>query len=223
MEIQLQCPWYLPLIYILVEDKLSPKLQKGNQSSKIIFFPSFRKQIVFSYRLDKLERGEHLFQHVALTVGDFIGLFEKELMIPCEDRIVVYPHYELLTHQQLQRILEEGNQVTVNHNRLNTTLISGIRNYVPGDKMSWVHWKATARKNELMTKKFEELASRDAFIVLDQTTSELFEERINFVASVVYSLLQKGVAVAYTNTNRLQQPPLFGRGSIQKEKILHTL
>ncbi|MDQ7863681.1 DUF58 domain-containing protein [Peribacillus frigoritolerans] len=35
------------------------------------------------------------------------------------------------------------------------SVVSGVREYQPGDQLSWINWKATARTSEIMTKEFE--------------------------------------------------------------------
>lgn len=224
VHVGIQLPWFIPLVYMVVEDELSSKLQVQCKSNKVILFPFFRKNLQFSYSVPSIVRGEHKLENVNLTIGDYLGLYEKSMKVPFENRVIVYPSYEQLSYGQLQSVYEEGNNTAASmQNRREVAAISGIRSYIPGDKISWIHWNATARKNELMTKNFEESTSQDVVVILDKTTIELFEERITFVASLTYTLLQKGVAVAYTNTDQLQEPFVFGRGTHHKDKIMHAL
>ena len=37
-----------------------------------------------------------------------------------------------------------------------TTMATGVREYVPGDRFSWIHWKSFAKNGELRTKEFED-------------------------------------------------------------------
>ncbi|UTW70466.1 DUF58 domain-containing protein [Anaerobacillus sp. HL2] len=37
------------------------------------------------------------------------------------------------------------------------TSVAGSREYVPGDRLTSIDWKVTARVNKLMTKEFEKL------------------------------------------------------------------
>ncbi|MBR8646101.1 DUF58 domain-containing protein [[Brevibacterium] frigoritolerans] len=63
-------------------------------------------------------------------------------------------------------------------------MVSGVREYQPGDQLSWINWKATARTSEIMTKEFEVQKNRDVFIMLDEKPSDLFEESIEMAASL---------------------------------------
>ncbi|MFP3339475.1 DUF58 domain-containing protein, partial [Micrococcus sp. SIMBA_131] len=66
-----------------------------------------------------------------------------------------------------------------------------VRDYVPGDKLSWIDWKATARGSKLLTKQFEQQISQDYMVFLDRETahygrveSPLFEKAVRLAASV---------------------------------------
>ena len=70
-------------------------------------------------------------------------------------------------------------------------MATGIREYQPGDRFSWIHWKTFARTNELMTKEFEERQSHDVLIVLDRESSQAFEAMVTFTASMIRSIVKK--------------------------------
>jgi len=48
--------------------------------------------------------------------------------------------------------------------------LSGVREYLPGDNFRYIHWKATARRQELQTKLFEPSASRPLAIFVNIRT-----------------------------------------------------
>jgi uncharacterized protein (DUF58 family) len=43
----------------------------------------------------------------------------------------------------------------------------GLRAYHPGDSPRWIHWRSTARMNELMVKQYQRADSREFVVVLD--------------------------------------------------------
>jgi len=48
-----------------------------------------------------------------------------------------------------------------------TVSASTVREYAPGDSRRWVHWRTTARRNELFVRQFESTPSGDWWILLD--------------------------------------------------------
>ena len=70
-----------------------------------------------------------------------------------------------------------------------STISVGVRDYKPGDRFSWIDWKATARTNNIMTKEFEQQRSHNVMIFIDRTES-LFESVVTFTASIVRGCLE---------------------------------
>ncbi|HET6873109.1 MAG TPA: DUF58 domain-containing protein, partial [Sporolactobacillaceae bacterium] len=77
------------------------------------------------------------------------------------------------------------------------TSISSIREYVPGDKMSWMDWKATARVNHLVTKQFEYPLNRDIVVVFDRfvESNEVGRKAFETGTSLAASLVERGIGL----------------------------
>lgn len=224
IDIRIKRTSRMPLLYIVVEDQIPERfLTQFTSKYRAMLFPLFQKEITFSYTIPKALRGEHHFRGITIKTGDFLGLYEKKVMIDCYDYLLVYPRYEKMTFQQLESFYEQGQHTTPVRNHSETSIVTGVRNYMPGDKMSWIHWKATAKKNEIMTKDFEERKSQDVVIILDQVPSTHFEAMVSFVASLAHSVIQNGVGVAYVSTSSFHEPLLIGRGEQQRKKIFYQL
>jgi uncharacterized protein (DUF58 family) len=71
----------------------------------------------------------------------------------------------------------------------------GIREYQAGDKLSWIDWKATARRDSIMTKEFEQMQSHDVVIILDRTKSDMFESIVTYTASFIRAIMKSGARV----------------------------
>ncbi len=48
----------------------------------------------------------------------------------------------------------------------------GLRAYRPGDSPRWIHWRSSARRNELMVKQFQQADSRELVVLLDLPQSD---------------------------------------------------
>lgn len=83
-----------------------------------------------------------------------------------------------------------------------TTMVSGLREYQSGDRMSWVHWKTFAKTGELRTKEFEDQQSQDLCLVLDCSPSALFEEQVEFVASILNASVRQQITMAFLSAGR---------------------
>src|SRR5690606_10053746 len=71
-----------------------------------------------------------------------------------------------------------------------TTQINGIRDYVYGDRLSRIHWNATARTGKWKSKEFERESLPKMVVILDGNRSsyhsdEQFELGVSAAASVL--------------------------------------
>lgn len=213
-----------PLLYLTVEDQLPDRFLKTiSHQPKGILFPLFRKEMKLTYTIPKAVRGDHHFEQVIIKAGDFLGLYEKVIAIESRNHLLVYPRYDQMTVRQLEAMFEEGQQSTFVKKHNETALVSGVRDYAPGDKQSWIHWKASARRNEMMTKDFEERQSQDIVIILDQSPAPLFEEMVSLVATLTNTYVQNRIGISFAGTAQLHQLIAGGRGEHQRQKVFYAL
>ncbi|WP_459735632.1 DUF58 domain-containing protein [Peribacillus sp. N1] len=212
----------LPLLFMVVEEELPQKMEDRGFQRKIIIFPGFKRTFSMSYTLENLQRGEHSFQSIRFWIGDFFGLVEKEAIYSSPMKITVFPRYHELAYSDLDRVFNQGAVVSAKKTQREHSVVSGVREYQPGDQLSWINWKATARTSEIMTKEFEVQKNRDVFIMLDEKPSDLFEESIEMAASIAHALLKRGMEIGYVSRrSRLIIPAAAGNS--QKRKIFHRL
>ncbi|MCL6587595.1 MAG: DUF58 domain-containing protein [Anoxybacillus sp.] len=191
VTISLHLPFFVPLAYVMVEENWPLALQQPGQNRAVPLF--WRKTYSCTYAVSHLPRGEHVFSAIRVTMTDWIGLVTKETSFPIEDAIIVYPRYVEMKYQKIAFPLDQGGATSSIPLHRDMTMAVGVREYVQGDRFSWIHWKASARKNELMTKEFEERQSDDIVVVLDRTPTPLFEELVTFTASFLRAAIKKGV------------------------------
>ncbi len=215
-----------PLLYLVIEDCLDKQLINSQQrigDAKILLFPGFRKEISWNYEVTHLRRGEHFFREIRLKIGDPLGLIEKEKRIPAHNKIIVYPSYEELIYRPHVGQYEEGMTASKERVQRDTSMAIGIRNYQPGDKFSWINWKATAKRNDMMTKEFEQRQSHDVYIFMDCTSNSRFEAIVSFTASLVRAVIRKGAQIGFfANSSERISIPIRG-GESQQQIIFHQL
>lgn len=186
-----------PLFYLVIEDEISSEYWPI-ENQKTILFPWFRRKLEFNYELENIPRGEHIFHRVNVKIGDLIGLIEKQQTFTTEqDKIIVLPAYEEMTYQPIWNFSEHGRTASQDRWQKDTTMAVGLRQYQPGDRFSWINWKATAKKNEIMTKEFEQGKSHNIFIIMDCMREPRFEIIVSFAASIFRAVHRKGVNVGF--------------------------
>jgi uncharacterized protein (DUF58 family) len=99
--------------------------------------------------------------------GDPFGFFQVILDFPHRQSILIYPPVVHLPTIRLPRGAATGSGRTSRRALEVTTNAAGVRAYYPGDSLSRVHWRTTARLDALMVKTFDLEPSGDLWIVLD--------------------------------------------------------
>lgn len=203
VTIRVKRKYPFPLLFLIAEDGLSRSLQKlvKDNKNKMIVFPGFKKEFSFQYEIENLARGEHEFSSIRMMTCDLIGMVEKEKRIRLPEKILVFPSQQEFAHVPAKTILEQAMQLTHGHEQRETSTVVGIREYQPGDRFSWIHWKASAKRAGMVTKEFEHRPSLEALIVLDSTPTEIFESMVSFTASLGQILSYQGTGVGFLTIN----------------------
>lgn len=222
--IELTRKFAFPLFYLFVEDVLPDRLENSCPgSAKTIMFPWWKRNFSFQYSLDSLPRGNHQLTSVRVRTGDILGFVEREYVYTVEDQFLVYPSYYPFQYKQKESSFEQETGVEHRHYNKNATMAVGVREYEPGDKLSWIDWKATARRNSMMTKEFEKLNSRNVVCIMDRSNSTSFESLVTFAASIVRAVLKSGSKLWFVSIGKATETFPVTRNEDQWNKIFYHL
>lgn len=208
-----------PFYFIVVEDILpttlnmiddrekkyrhlhDPSKLEVKRTEKRIVFPWFRRKIDISYKLDHMPRGEHILQGVRVRTSDIFGFIKKEHLFQVRQTVVVHPNVRPIILSERISSFQHGGSLSERRLHVkNTNVAVGTREYVPGDQLSWIHWKQTAKQNEMMTKEFELEKNTDTLLVLDGCYYEginplAFEAIVELTLSLCESIHQQSSQV----------------------------
>ncbi|WP_053217324.1 DUF58 domain-containing protein [Virgibacillus senegalensis] len=214
VEVELERRFAFPLYYCIVEEYFPVSLQKEDTSrlkfqhmnqkgaltkrrvEKRVSFPWFKRKWSYRYTLDNLPRGEHQLRAFRVKTGDFFGFVKKEYVYPTTSYLLVVPSEREMIFREKVNSFEEGESASYNVTAKNTNVVTGVREYMPGDRFSWIDWKTTARKNTVMTKEFEQEKSSNIVLILDAVAFSdqhplAFEGSVEVTASLLESLQRK--------------------------------
>lgn len=188
-------PGFLPLPYVVVREVL----KRHNGESWIFeesLVPNFRGQGELRFQTPNLERGRYFFSDTEILSHDIFGLVEYRGNFMAEGQFGVLPRSvhipKWLLYERSSRVA--GPHVSLAPSRRETTQINGVRDYVYGDRMSRIHWNATARTGTWKSKEFEHESLPKTMIVLDGTSSVYASpEQFELAVSTAASLLGFGI------------------------------
>jgi uncharacterized protein (DUF58 family) len=183
---------WLPLPWLEVEDQVSDRMRVRNQET----LPSTRpgttvlrlttsvrwfERVSWTFEIDCPQRGAFHIGPVSLRSGDLFGFFSQQQRLDQRDRILVYPQIVPLEEIGLPPRHPFGDIRTPRHHITDASRTVGIREYRPEDSFRFVHWKATARLQELQVKVFEPTVAMQLGIFLNLDTYERPWEGIDYV------------------------------------------
>ncbi|SDO90077.1 Uncharacterized conserved protein, DUF58 family, contains vWF domain [Paenibacillus sp. yr247] len=212
-SVQVEVTDHLPPPFRMVRNQLSGAF-RGTSAS-------------FFYTIMALERGKYVFEHVYLRYSGGMGLWKKQVRLEQEDTIEIYPDLS-----QVRGVLGAVQDALIlEGHRLFKKQRSGsefhyIRDYVQGDDIRHINWKASARTTKLMTNLFQPEKGKIVTLVLDcgrQMAIEL-EGQVKLDRSLEAALTLAAVAlkqgdqvalIAYSNQVKVYVPAGKGLPHLQ--------
>jgi uncharacterized protein (DUF58 family) len=214
-----------PLFYVIIEDQLDETLKSTHQQkcAKVLLLPRLKKEFSYEYIIEELPRGEHFFHSFTIRIGDPLGLIEKEKTFTANGKIIVYPAYTELLYRPFENHYEQGLTASRERVQRDTSMAIGVRDYQPGDRFSWINWKASAKRNVIMTKEFEQRQSHDVFVVMDCVPDKRFEAIVSFTASLLRAVLKKGAQTGLLTISKERSSFPIRGGEKQLQDLFYHL
>jgi uncharacterized protein (DUF58 family) len=128
-----------------------------------------RSTEVGRYQLRLSQRGRYEFGPLQVNSRFPLGLGERGLVLTERDNILVYPRIGRLAVGWRRRLQTATQLVSHAQARVGSFHddFHRIREYRPGDEPRTIHWRTTARRNELMVREFRESRDRHLIVLLD--------------------------------------------------------
>lgn len=102
---------------------------------------TFRTRLVCRYR------GEYEVGVKELVITDFFRVFRLHYKVPGAIKALVYPR--IIKREELKSIQEISAYLCRENQRLQTDADVTVRDYITGDALKHIHWKATAKEQKL--------------------------------------------------------------------------
>jgi uncharacterized protein (DUF58 family) len=124
-----------------------------------------------SYRLRPVKRGEYDFGQLNIFARSPLGLVVRRYRFGKRQMIPVYPSYLQMRRYQLLAISNRLSEVGVKKIRRigHSMEFEQIREYVQGDDIRTLNWKATARRNQMMVNSYTDEKSQQVYCVIDKS------------------------------------------------------
>lgn len=229
VKLHVQPPRFLPLPYIVIREHL----HRHNGDSWIFedsIIPHFNHEGFLVYQTPPLERGRYVFASTECQSEDIFGLMKHKGEFQTGGEFRVLPRTVFVPKWQLysRNSRLAGPETAVSLSRRETTQINGVRDYMYGDRISRIHWNATAKTGAWKSKEFEHESLPKTVLVLDAHSSSYldpaqFELAVSTAASLIEYGIRERISMGMCTLGRtfLGFPP--AEGSLERQQMLQHL
>jgi uncharacterized protein (DUF58 family) len=195
----------LPLPWLAAEDELPDTLPLQGASLEPSYKPHrailantlslwWYQRVTRRYTVRCTARGLYVLGPCAIRSGDPFGFLVREAPLDREDTLLVYPPIVPIEQLGLPSRHPFGERKAPRRLLEDPTRFAGTREYVYGDSLRQIHWKATARTMHLQSKVYEPTTTHTLALFLNVNT--FLEARMGFNPILIELVITAAAAVA---------------------------
>jgi len=188
----------------------------------------------FEYNLRPVERGEYYFGKLNVYVSSPLRLVARRFSFGEGQMVPTYPSFIQLRKYDLMAFSNRLFQYGLKKIRRigHTMEFEQIKEYVSGDDIRTINWKATAKKNQLMVNQFQDERSQNVYMAIDKgrvmkmpfNGLSLLDYAINSTLVLSNVILKKqDKAGMFTFSKKIENRVAAERRSSQMQKVLESL
>jgi uncharacterized protein (DUF58 family) len=123
------------------------------------------------YKLIPKERGEYNFGQCIVLVESFLRLWQRRYVAIAPQPVLCYPAYLQLKNYQVMAEANRLNEIGIKKTRKlgASTEFEQIKEYIQGDDVRTINWKATARKGQIMVNNYTDEKSQQIYCVINKS------------------------------------------------------
>ena len=232
----------LPLAWLEINDELPSQLPVVNPDDGELSEGTLKNSISlmwyrrasWHYRLQCIKRGYYALGPAMLHSGDIFGFYPRSLALAEVNHLIIYPRIFPLAELNLPPRQPLGEMKASYRIFQDPTRTIGVRSYNPGDPFKHIHWKASARHQNLQVKVFEPSTTLQTIIWLavdsfggdeQKDGIEDFELAISTVASVANYFVEHGYPVGvFANTTPIgSDMPIRILPGVSRDHLINIL
>ncbi len=193
-----------------------------------------RKTRSIQYHLKPTERGEYHFGNLNIYACSILNLVAKRFTFNHGAMVPTYPSFKQLKKFELLNINQNSLEYGLKKvRRLGHSMeFEQIKDYVLGDDLRTINWKATAKRNQLMVNQFQDEKSQPVYSIIDKgrimkmpfNGLSLLDYAINATLVISNIVLKKhDKAGMFSFSKRIENIVVAEKRSSQMQLILESL
>ena len=212
-------------IRAILRDEPPPLFEATPKEFKVVI--GSHRPLELTYHVTPTERGSENFRGTYLRIDCPLGLAVKEVRLPTEEPVRVYPNVLALREFDLLKQQGRLKELGIRRSRARGlgTDFESLRDYTQGDDYRKIDWKASARRAKLVVRQFEQERNQCVILCIDIGRHMLAEVNgVRKLDHVLDALLMMTNAAAlagdfvgllvYADNVRRYIPPRKGRSQV---------
>ncbi|MBB02666.1 MAG: hypothetical protein CMJ47_08475 [Planctomyces sp.] len=153
---------------VAVEDRIVGPREMLNGKLMFALVPA-RNSRTGRYQIRFMQRGRYRLGPTRITSRFPLGIVERGRQTELYDEVLVYPRIGFIAQWWLRRLTDgqEASRTAQGQTGAHHDEFHRIREYRAGDELRSIHWKTSARRNELMVKEYRQNRDRRMLLILD--------------------------------------------------------
>lgn len=223
---------YNSAIHIKIIDELPVQFQERSFEIKELLQMSDSK--TFPYTVRPTQRGEYHFGGLQVFASTTLGFAQRKFSFNQNAMVPNYPSFLQLRKYELMAFTNKLKDYGLKKiRRIGQTMeFEQIKDYVTGDDVRNINWKASAKRNQLMINQFQDEKSQPVYSVIDKgrvmkmpfEELKLVDYAINSTLVISNIALKKGdKAGMFSFSDKVSNQVMAQKRASQMNLILETL
>lgn len=133
-------------------------------------------------------RGTYEVGAKSVEIMDFLCLFKINYPVKSKIKMIVSPRIITGDRLKLASFIQDSENTRNKINPIHETVENDLRKYVKGDNRKLIHWKASAKQRELLTKKYADIEEMETLFLMDLTKIDADYDEILIVEDKIIEL-----------------------------------
>lgn len=148
-------------------DELPAQFQKRDFGHKTQVAKGIKNH--FRYTVRPVDRGEYIFGNLNIYASSPFRIIKRRFTFSMDQMVPVYP--SIIQMQQYDFLAINNHLTDLGLKKIrrigHTQEFEQIKDYIPGDDVRTLNWKATAKRNQLMVNQYQDEKSQPVYSIID--------------------------------------------------------
>lgn len=198
------------------------RLQVG-QSSRLLAFIDCKSTETLYIPVKFKTRGKNKIDTITISSVYPFNFFIRFRQIPCNLQFVVFAEPKECVYLKATDKGSTQGSLQSSDSFGSIGDIQSLRKYEYGDPLKLIHWKATARTSELITKEFSSQSESPVVVDLEQLNMSNFEDKLSCATMIILQCFRHNQAVGLRTKDTFFEPSLSRQDKLKMLRHLALL